>query len=101
MKFETSSDISSDQVASIEKILRQAAIESKNEKFFGPNDKIEIVKNPSAPSVEQLAREGTGMKPMGNPTVCAIAYEAARRACNGNANCEALAYIAYQICLRS
>lgn len=102
MKFETSTEISATTLEAVEKKLREAAIESKNDKFFGPDEKIELVVSPDAPSVAELARQASGSEDVtADPTVCAIAYTIAQRACNGDQTCLAIAAVAYQICLRS
>ena len=102
MKFETSSKIPANEITEIEKKLRQAAVEAKSDKFFGPNEKIEVVNNPSSPSVDELAKKASGEQhPMGDPTFCLIAYTAAIALCDGDATCKAIAGAAYQICLHS
>lgn len=100
MKFETSTSIPADVLKEIEAKLRKAAIESKNEKFFGPNDKVEIVNGPGFPSVEEIAKKAK-VGPLGDPSLCAIAYAIARNYCAGEPICDALAAAAYQACLRS
>lgn len=101
MKFETSSTISTEAAAEIAKKLRKAAVESKNDKFFGPNEKIDVVTEQRFPSVDELATRAQSGVPKGDPTLCSLAYGAAKVACKGDVTCEAIAFAAYQICLHS
>lgn len=102
MKFETSTPISAEKLKEIEAKLRKAAIDSKNENFFGPNEKIELVVDPKYPSVDDLSQKAASTaQPMGDPTLCGIAYGIAQRACSGEPVCLILAATAYEICLRS
>lgn len=100
MKIETSTSISSEQVADIKKKLRQAAEESKNENFFPSGEEIEVVNGNQYPAIEDFKKSDSA-KPLGDPTACGIAYQLALQYCGGNAICEFIAYEAYQACLRS
>ena len=102
MKFKTSTSIAASDLARQEGNLRSAAIDTGNDKFFRDGEHIEVEYDATAASIEELAAKGRQMAmPMGNPTLCAIAYQAALQLCGGNALCEAIAYEAYQACLRS
>lgn len=100
MKIETSTSIPADVLKDIEGKMRKAAVDSKNEKFFGPNDKIEVVNGPGFPSVEEIAKKAKAA-PLGDATLCAIAYAFARQYCAGDPVCDAIALAAYQACLSS
>lgn len=102
MKIETSTKISGEDIAKYEKQLRQAAVESKNDRFFSEGEKIEVVNSPDYPSVEVLAaKAGDDIRPMGDPTLCGVAYAVAQGLCGGNPICLAIAAVAYQKCLDS
>lgn len=102
MKIKTSTDISRTEIASIEDKLRGAARDANNLKFFGDDDRFEVESGSQYPTVEELASKAKSEpKPLGDPTLCAIAYELAKEACDGNSLCLALAAIAYKECLES
>jgi hypothetical protein len=102
VRFETSTSVSPDDIAKIEKQLRQAAKDTKNDKFFPESERIEIVNDPKYPSVEDLAAKASAqIEPMGDPTICAAAYAAATALCSGNPLCLALAAAAYELCKKS
>lgn len=99
MKFETSTSVSSEKIKEIEAKLRKAAIDSKNENFFGPNEKVELIVDPKYPSVDELSQKAASTaQPMGDPTLCGIAYGIVQKACSGEPICLALAAAAYKVC---
>ena len=101
MKIQTSTSISPEVARKNEQRLRQAAEQTGHSKYFGAQEKLEIANDPSFPSVEELAKKARSAVPEGNPTLCWIAYQAALNLCGGDATCEAIAYAAYQACLKS
>ncbi len=92
MQFKTSTTFSQEQIKMIQQRLRQAAEETHHPEFFGSDEKLEIVNDPSFPPVEELAEIAAGLKtPEGDPTLCWLAYQAALRQCGGNSICHAVA----------
>lgn len=100
MRIETSTNISQEEVAKVEKILRDVSSKPGNENFFRANDRLEVANNPNAPSIDELSKKlNANSTIQADPAFCGIAYAAARAACNGNPVCEIAAAAAYQACL--
>lgn len=98
MRIETSTVVQAAEIVKVQKILRDAAVESKNEKFFGLNEKIEVVNNPSAPPVGSLVKKSHGGSMQSAADVCDIAYAAALKLCGGDTFCQIAAQLAYEAC---
>jgi hypothetical protein len=95
MKFETSTRIPAEVVQQQEERLHKAG-------FLRDEGKLEVVNGPQFRSVQEWVKLAkSAVAPTGNPTACQIAYQAALALCGGDEICEAIAYAAYQACLKS